>query len=160
MDKNMKKTKTAAKPKSNKKAPAAGKTAAGKKVYQTPRIEIDKGGKVLPKDEFRFNHVAKHTNYIFGETAEQYKAVGLTHRGATFGRGNMPLNVNPKKGDEAPSYARNGIITEDKRSYSKKIAKNFQFSKDDKANVKSKIRHYKKEQKHKISILKKAQKKE
>lgn len=158
--KNSSKTNKADKPKSNKKVPAAGKTAAGKKLYKTPKVEIDKGGKVLPKDEFRFNHVAKHTNYIFGETAEQYKAVGLTHRDTTFGRRNMPLNDNPKKGDTAPSYARNGIITEDKRSYSKKTAKNFQFSKDDKANVKSKIRHYKKEQKHKKANLKKAQKKE
>ncbi|MBQ9713733.1 MAG: hypothetical protein IJV83_00235 [Clostridia bacterium] len=59
----------------------------------------------------------------------------------------MPLKNNPKSGDTGPSYARNGIVADSKKSFSKKVAKNYNFSDEDKANIKSKERNYKKRQK-------------
>ena len=105
--------------------------------------------KVEPKAEFRFNHKTGHMNYVFGETEEDYKSVGLTSKETTFGKKNMPLEKNPKKGDSGKSYIRNGIISDRKGSYSEKIAKNYEFSEEDKPKVKSKIRNYKKGQKRK-----------
>lgn len=61
----------------------------------------------------------------------------------------MPLQKNPKKGDNRPSYIRNGEIEGDRKDYSGKKAKNYQLTGDDKANAKSKIRHHKKEKKKK-----------
>lgn len=106
-----------------------------------------RANKLKAKNEYRFNHDTKHTTYVFGETENEYRAIGFTHREETFGRKNMPLKNNPKRGDDTPSYARNGIIADNKRSFSKKKAKNYQVSKEDMPNIKSKIRHYKKEQK-------------
>ncbi len=158
------------------KSLGAGKTATGKQSSSgqaTPpakRTKKDDSGKkksliqklisllkkrakqkkqVKPKDEFRFNHDTGHMNFVFGETEEEYKSVGLTSKETTFGKKNMPLEQNPKKGDSGKSYIRNGIISDNKRSYSEKTAKNYEFSKADKSNVKSKVRNYKKEQKRK-----------
>ena len=103
--------------------------------------------KMRPKNEFRFNHDTGHMTHVFLENDSEYRAVGLTTKEKTFGRSNMPLKKNPKKGGTGKSYARNGIVADNKRSFSKKTAKNFSFSPDDKANIKSKERHYKKEQK-------------
>ena len=101
------------------------------------------------RNEFRFNHDTKHMNYVYEEVGDEYKSIGLTTKGETFGRKNMPLKKNPKKGDTGDSYIRNGSIKDNKKSYSKKVAKNYQFSKEDMANVKSKIRHHKKNEKKK-----------
>ena len=165
------------------KTPAAGKTAAGRnkqtgkgsagsgraakpakrtskeklsliqKLIALLKKRIKQKKKLKPKNEFRYNHDTKHVNYIFGETEDEFKSVGLTTHEETFGRKNMPLKKNPKKSGESKltdkSYVRNGIISDRKGSYSKKIAKNYEFSAEDKPNVKSKVRHYKKEQKKK-----------
>lgn len=120
-----------------------------KKLIALLKKRIKQKKKLKPKNEFRFNHAAGHMNYVFGETESEYKSVGLTTKKETFGRKNMPLQQNPKEGDTGESYVRNGIISDRKRSYSKKTARNYQFSPDDRANVKSKIRHYKKSQKRK-----------
>lgn len=103
------------------------------------------------RSEFRFNINTDHPNYIFeaDETRNEYHAVGLTHEEKTFGKANMPLKHNPKKGDERAAYVRNGIIKDDQRSFSKKKMKNMQFSSDDMPNVKSKIRKYKTERRKK-----------
>ena len=152
-------------PKSATKTPS--KTATGKKkVYYSERTDvkakkpliqkiiaifnkrIKQKQKVRPRNEFRFNHKEEHMNYVFGENDVDYKSVGLTTREATFGKKNMKLKNNPKTGDLSDkSHIRNGIISDRKESFSRKTAKNFEFSKEDMANVKSKIRHYKKEQK-------------
>lgn len=101
------------------------------------------------RNEFRFNHDTNHMNYVYEEVGDEYKSIGLTTKDETFGRKNMPLKKNPKKGDTGDSYIRNGSIKDNKKSYSKKAAKNYQFSKEDMANVKSKIRHHKKNEKKK-----------
>ena len=143
---------------STKKRKSAAKSAAGKKESKEKKSLIYKlisilkkwakqKKKLKPKNEFRFNHKTGHANYIFGETENEYRSVGLTSKKETFGRKNMPLKQNPKKNATGESYIRNGIIADRKESFSKKKAKNFQFSQEDKANVKSKIRHYKKEHK-------------
>lgn len=140
------------------KKPVAGKTATGKKKsYVTPKVKIQKNRKakknakpkLQTKNEFRYNHKTGHPNYIFGKTGKNYNAIGITHEEETFGRKNMPLGNNPQKGKMEKAYARNGIITDNKKSFSNKKMKNFEFSKEDKANVKSKIRNYKKNQKKK-----------
>ena len=102
------------------------------------------------RNEYRFNHQTKHTVYNFEERDGKYKGVGLTTKATTFGRKNMPLKKNPKKGDDGESYIRNGYVIDSKGSYSSKVSKNYEpFVGDDKANVKSKIRHYKNEQRKK-----------
>lgn len=106
-----------------------------------------KSNRLKAKNEYRYNHDTQHTMFVFGETEDEYRAIGFTHREETFGRKNMPLIKNPKRGDNRPSYARNGIIADSKRSFSKKKAKNYQISEEDMPNIKSKARHYKKEQK-------------
>lgn len=105
--------------------------------------------KFRPKNEFRFNHDTGHMTHVFLENDSEYRAVGLTTKEKTFGRPNMPLKKNPKRGGSGKSFARNGIVADNKRSFSSKTAKNFSFSPDDKANIKSKERHFKKEQKRK-----------
>ncbi len=99
------------------------------------------------RNEYRYNIKEQHTNYVFEVKDDNWKAVGFTHEEYTFDKKNMPLKNNPKKGDTEKSHVRNGIIETDKHSYSKKRAKNYKLVGDDMANVKSKIRNYKKEQK-------------
>lgn len=98
-------------------------------------------------DEFRYNIETQHMNYLFEKKDEEYRSIGFTTDEKTFGINNMPLEKNPKKGDTQLSYVRNGIIEGTRHSYSKKKAKNYSLSGDDKANVKSKIRNYKKNRK-------------
>lgn len=99
--------------------------------------------KYLNKNEFRFNRKISHNTYVFGDDGKNYKAVGITHSGKTFGKSNMPLKDNPQNGKIEKAYVRNGIIS-DKHSHFDKPKKNFKFSDDDFRNVKSKIRNYKK----------------
>ena len=90
--------------------------------------------------------------HVFLENENEYRAVGFTTKETTFGKQNMPLNANPKKGDDRLSYVRNGIVADSKRSFSGKTAKNFCVTDAvDKANIKSKERNHKKEQKKKIT---------
>ena len=117
------------------------------KLIALLKKRIKQKKKLRPKSEFRYNHDTGHMNYVFLGNDDSFRSVGLTSHDTTFGRRNMPLHNNPKKGDKKPYYVRNGIVSDSKRSYSKKTAKNYKFSNADKANVKSKIRHYKKEQK-------------
>ena len=103
------------------------------------------------RNEFRLNLDANHPNYIFeiDEARDEYRAIGLTHETDTFGKPNMPLKHNPKKGDPDRSYVRNGIIEDDHKNFSRKKLKNMQFSSEDMPNVKSKIRKYKTERRKK-----------
>lgn len=99
------------------------------------------------RDEYRYNIDTDHMNWVFEQDGEEYKSFGFTSKDTTFGIKNMPLENNPKKGDTRKSYIRNGVVTGTKHSYSAKTAKNYQLTGNDKANAKSKARHYKKEQK-------------
>ncbi len=100
--------------------------------------------KFEPKDEFRFNNDTCHPNYVFGKSGNRYKSMGLTHKEYTFGRRNMPLDKNPDKTDKDKAYIRNGIISSKVQNYGNKTLNNFEFSKEDKAKVKSKRRNYQK----------------
>ncbi len=100
--------------------------------------------KVVPKSEFRYNFTEKHKTYIFAEVGNKYKSLGITHKSETFGRKNMKLDKNPQNGKSEPAYIRNGIISDKKNNYGKRIINNLSFSKADFARVKAKIRHYKK----------------
>ena len=95
------------------------------------------------KNEFRFNRNINHNTYVFGDDGKKYKAIGITHSSKTFGKKNMPLEENPQKNKKEKAYIRNGIVS-DKHSHFDKPKKNFNFSKNDFAKVKSKIRNYKK----------------
>ena len=103
------------------------------------------------RSEFRFNFRTSHPNYIFeaDEKRKKYSAVGITHEEKTFGRNNMPLKNNPKKGDKKPAYVRNGIIEDGQRSFGRRKIKNMEFSEADLPNVKSKIRKHKSERRKK-----------
>ena len=103
------------------------------------------------RSEFRFNIDTGHPNYIFeaDNKNKKYSAVGLTHEKKTFGKSNMPLKNNPKKGDKKPAYVRNGIIEANKGDFGKKAMKNMKFSEADLPNVKSKIRKHKSERRKK-----------
>ena len=103
------------------------------------------------RSEFRFNFRTGHPNYIFeaDEKRRRYSAVGITHEEKTFGRSNMPLKNNPKKGDKKPAYVRNGIIEDGQRSFGRREIKNMKFSETDMPNVKSKIRKHKSERRKK-----------
>ena len=119
------------------------------KLISLLKKRIKQKKKMKPKNEFRFNHKTGHMNYVFWENEDEYRSVGLTSKSETFGKKNMPLKENPKKGDMKSSYIRSGVIEGNKKAYSRKEAKNYQLTGDDKANVKSKIRHYKKEKRNK-----------
>ena len=101
------------------------------------------------KNEFRYNYTHKHMNYVFEEDGKKYHSVGITHDRTTWDsrkrkrHKNMPLQQNPQRNKNEPSYIRYGIITDKKENYSKRVATNFNFSSDDFKNVKSKIRNYK-----------------
>ena len=97
------------------------------------------------RNEFRHNYSTGHPNYIYGETKNRYQGVGITHESVTFGRKNMPLSVNPQKGKTEKAYIRNGFISDKKSNFRKKPLTNFSFSESDFANVKSKIRHKKRQ---------------
>ena len=103
------------------------------------------------RSEFRFNIDTGHPNYIFeaDNKNKKYSAVGLTHEKKTFGKSNMPLKNNPKKGDKKPAYVRNGIIEDGQRSFSRRKIRNMEFSEADLPNVKSKIRKHKSERRKK-----------
>ena len=102
------------------------------------------------RDEYRYNVDTGHVNYVYlVENDGTYHSLGFTHHEEYDGVKNMPLKNNPKKGDTEHSHIRNGEIVGKKQSYSKKKAKNYQLTGDDKANAKSKIRYHKKENKKK-----------
>ena len=103
--------------------------------------------KRIAKNEFRYNHKEKHTNYIFEDDGKNYRAVGITHHKKTFGKKNMPLDSNPQRGKNEKAYIRNGVITARKSIFSNKTDKRFSFSKSDKSKVKSKIRNFKRSRK-------------
>ena len=103
--------------------------------------------KYKPKNEFRYNYDSKHPNYIFGESKNKYKSLGITHKETTFNKKNMPLKYNPNRLSKSKAYIRHGVITTKKSNYSKKL-KNYRFADCDYKNVKSKIRNYKKQNKN------------
>lgn len=93
------------------------------------------------RDEFRYNNRTGHINWVFESKNGKTRAFGITHSPETFGRSNMPLAKNPKKGDEQDAYVRNGVIVDSDETFSKKT-KNLQFGTADIPNVKSKRRNY------------------
>ena len=120
------------------------------KLTSILRKEVKKRTEFHPKDEYRYNHDTQHITHVFLENESEYRAVGFTTKEKTFGKDNMPLNKNPKRGDTRNSYVRNGIVADSKRSFSRKTAKNFRVTDTlDKANLKSKERNYRKQQKRK-----------
>ena len=99
------------------------------------------------RSEFRYNTDTLHPQYVFNYEDKKYTSVGITHEPKTFNRKNMPLQKNPKQGDNRPAYIRNGIVNGGYMAYGKKrTIKSMGFSAVDKANVKSKIRNYKNRQ--------------
>lgn len=115
------------------------------KVIQKRIEELKKAHRFKPLNEFRTNYAeGNHPNYIFGKIGKKYKSLGITHDSTTFGKKNMPLKKNPQKGDSRKAYIRNGIISKNEKYYGKNTLKDFSFSKEDYANVKAKIRDYKK----------------
>ena len=98
------------------------------------------------RNEFRFNFNHKHKQYVFEETEKDFKSLGITHNESTFGVKNMPLEKNPQKDKTEKSYIRNGVIVDEKSAYGR-VLKNYEFSDNDFASVKSKIRNYKKNKK-------------
>ena len=56
---------------------------------------------------------------------------------------------NPKAKKVETPHVRNGIISTSEKAFKRKASKTVKFSKDDMANVKAKIRNYKKERKRK-----------
>ena len=105
--------------------------------------------KSVAKNEFRYNNQTAHPNYIFEESGNRYRALGLTHNSSTFGRANMPLDQNPDPKDSQKAYVRNGIISDKKSNFSKKTISTYAFGADDFPNVKAKVRNYKKRRKKK-----------
>lgn len=103
------------------------------------------GYKKGERDEFRYNLDTDHPNYIFEEKNGKRRGIGLTHEEYTHGKKNMPLKENPEQGDTQKAYVRYGVISG--KRYSKKPKKNMSFGNEDKANVKSKVRNYKKRRK-------------
>lgn len=105
------------------------------------------------RNEFRYNNLTDHPNYVFEEENGKTKSVGITHGEKTFGKKNMPLKKNPQKGKEKEkAYIRNGVISQKTKYYGKETLSDFEFAPEDMANVKSKIRNYKKRRKqHKKS---------
>lgn len=113
---------------------------AEQQVQRTKNARI----KRKARSEFRYNFNKDHKQYVFEETDKKYKSVGITSKKETFGIKNMPLKKNPQKGKTEKAYIRNGIVSDKKSSYSKKRIKNLSFTVEDMANIKAKIRHYKK----------------
>ncbi len=109
------------------------------------KIINKKSGKV--RNEFRYNNLTDHPNYIFEESDGKSKSLGITHRDQTFGKKNMPLKHNPEDGKSESAYIRNGIISQKSKYYGATTLPNFEFSPEDMPNVKSKIRNYKKRRK-------------
>ena len=63
---------------------------------------------------------------------------------------NKGRSEKESKGEESRNpHVRNGIISTSEKAFKRKAFKTVKFSKDDMANVKAKIRHYKKEYKRK-----------
>ena len=101
------------------------------------------------KNEFRYNKITKHHNYIFEEDGDDFHSLGLTSHNATRDRKNkwhtnMPLDNNPKRNDtkHEHSYIRYGYITQNKNTFGK-VDRRFNFSNTDMPKVKSKIRKFK-----------------
>ena len=105
------------------------------------------------RNEFRYNNRTGHINWVFESKNGKTRAFGITHSPETFGRGNMPLTKNPKKGDQQDAYIRNGVISDSDKTFSKKT-KRLQFSQEDIPNVKSKRRNYIKRRKQSRKIKK------
>lgn len=152
------------KQKKNAKKPAASKTAGKNKSVKAKtkkekiallermiaalqnRLKKLKRDNSPARNEFRYNIDEQHMNFLFWADDNDYRSLGLTHEEKTFGKKNMPLKQNPKKGDSEKSFIRNGVIEGERHSYSRKTAKNYKkFQGEDLANVKSKIRKYKRE---------------
>ena len=102
--------------------------------------------KYKPLNEFRYNKVTKHMNFVFGTNGNKNKSLGLTTEESTFGKKNMPLKYNTQQNSIQKSYIRNGYITQKSDTYSH-TTNNHCFHPEDYPNVKSKIRNYKRNNK-------------
>lgn len=101
--------------------------------------------KYKPKNEFRYNNSRSgkgHPNYVFGETENKYKSLGLTtHPKEKYHYIKLP--DNPDKSDKRYSYVEVKPKTASKRYYSEPL-NDFKFSKNDMSIIRQLIKRYKK----------------
>lgn len=98
------------------------------------------------RNEFRYNYVTKHPNYIFEEDGSDYHSLGITHQKRTKiknkWRKNTPLHKNPQNKKTKKSYLRYGYITQNKNTYGN-IDAGFNFDELDISKVRTKVHSFK-----------------
>ena len=108
---------------------------------------MSKKVKRFARNEFRYNYVTQHPNYIFEEEGNKYHSIGITHHKKTRDKNkkwhkNMPLYQNPQKNKKQKSYMRYGFITQNKKTYGN-VDMRYSWSASDKMKVRTKIHTYK-----------------
>ena len=103
--------------------------------------------KYVPRDEFRMNDspsVKGHPHYVFGETKNNYKSFGLTHKPSNRYRSyEMERNPEPNPKDSRPSYMQLKVVTT-KKKYLSELLSGWGLSKNDRAVVRHETKRYKK----------------
>lgn len=73
-----------------------------------------------------------HPNYIVGEDRSNYYSFGLTHSPSKGKKHkNYKLSVNPKNGDNSPSYMRKQLDIGNKNEFTSKLTNFHMSAKDD-----------------------------
>lgn len=101
--------------------------------------------KYKPMNEFRRNNsplARGHFNFVFGETKDHYKSLGLTSSPRENIK-HVKLHKNPNPKSDSTSYLQLKVLSTQKR-YFKEPEKGWAFAKEDMPVVRHTIKKYKK----------------
>ena len=90
------------------------------------------------KPSFRYNKGLKskgHPTYVYGESGNEYKYLGITHSSKSGHKKNYELSKNPNPNDTRKAYVRKQA-QKDKKSLFESPLKGWSFSSKDKQNLK------------------------
>lgn len=94
------------------------------------------------KPYFRTHKVNGHPSYIYAETDDEYKYIGITHSPKTYGRFNKKLRFNPNSKDSRTSYARPFSTHDKKKNFKRKRLKGYKVHKADKKTFRNIKKNY------------------
>ena len=102
--------------------------------------------KYKPMNEFRRNNsplARGHFNFVFGETKDHYKSLGLTSSPRENIK-HVKLHKNPNPQSDSASYLQLKVLSTQKRYFIKEPEEGWAFAKEDMPVVRHTIKKYKK----------------
>ena len=98
----------------------------------------------IVKPHFRTHRNNGHPSYIYAQSKDEYKYIGITHANNTHGLDNIKLKSNPNPKDSRPSYARPFATHDKQNNFKQKKLKVYRVHKADKKTFRRIKKNYKK----------------